>query len=376
LSLIKKLIILHNKKSIDSKIFYINYIYSNEFFLVKPKIFILNNFVKLDVKNYIFSILLYYIFFCGIKIDGLNKYVLSNYSIDFNRLVLFIKLAYGFSKLAVILYICVVKLVKHLFFSSYAVKYNNFFLKKFVYFNLVSTQKLFFYDIIKHSCIYLYYTIALNNNTKNTLSIIQDDILNKHLSKNYFNILCLCQNLYKKNYIYSNYNLLLLKQYINNFNSFESVTMTSISDSKIIVKKFGFFEFFLKKFLEETIQSKILLTFTRNDIDFLLNNQYYLMFVKRIKKLQIFNKDINLVRELIEVLVVTMYTYDVACFKNWLIKVAEKIHFKLHKRLFYIIKIIISKYFNLYFKYFGCLGFCLRVQGKIGLGGSSKTRSF
>jgi ribosomal protein S3 len=40
------------------------------------------------------------------------------------------------------------------------------------------------------------------------------------------------------------------------------------------------------------------------------------------------------------------------------------------------LKVIIIKYFKWYFKYFKCSGFCLKISGKIGLGGSSKTRNF
>jgi hypothetical protein len=266
-----------------------------------------------------------------------------------------------------------------IFFKKGCSSASVFFFKKFIYFFKLSVIQVLpgatIRDNTSNSLYYIFLnTIRVNNGTR--LNLSKAIHFNKGSQYNMFNMLYLCSNLTVENTVPSNYNLLLLKQYINNFNKSDSTLLTSANDIKIISKKFVFFEFFLKKFLENIIKSRIFLTFVRNDMDFILSNQYYLMFIKRIKKLQVFNKDINLVRELVEVLVITMYTFDVVCFKNWLVKVAEKIHFKLHKRLFYVIKIIIAKYFNLYFKYFGCLGFCLRVQGKIGLGGSSKTRSF
>lgn len=196
------------------------------------------------------------------------------------------------------------------------------------------------------------------------------------INESMLNMLYFYKKNYNKNSITSNYSIQLLRYYFNINSTFNYLTSSGFNDSKFLVKRFVFFEIFIKKFLEKVILTKVFLNFVRNDLDFLVNNQYYLLFLRRIKKLQIFNKDLNLIRELVEVLIIMLYTYDVICFKNWLIKIAEKMHFKLHKRLFYVLKILISKYFVLYFKYFGCLGFCLRVQGKIGLGGSSKTRSF
>jgi hypothetical protein len=82
-----------------------------------------------------------------------------------------------------------------------------------------------------------------------------------------------------------------------------------------------------------------------------------------------------LIKEFIEVLFLSFYTKDVNLLKNWIIKILEKMHFKMHKKFFYILKVIILKYYY-YFNFLGCLGFCLRVRGKISLGGGSKTRSF
>lgn len=168
----------------------------------------------------------------------------------------------------------------------------------------------------------------------------------------------------------SNYDIQLFSYYINQYN-FKTQQLLGVS-----LRSFFFFEIFLKKFFEVKYQQKIYLTFVKSNVNYLLNNVYYLSLIKRLKKLQIFSKQSNLVKEIVEILTLVFYTHDIILLKNWLINVSEKLHFKSHKKLFYILKVIIIKYFNLYFKYFGCLGFCLKINGKIGLGGSSKTKSF
>lgn len=329
---------------------------------------------------------LYVFFFFGISLGNLNSYVVRNKYSDLPILNVSTRSNLCNNYLKFFFFKKFEKVSSRCFKKLSVVSYNSFFFKRFVYFVKLMFMPLFFNvsslnsDTFKSSYVssrhYIFFYVKPNVHVSNNLFLSKDYSADRSLNLKLFNMLFLCNGLGKKNVLLSNYNLLLLRHYINKFNGAESNVANGLGDTKVVTKKFVFFEFFLKKFLEGMICNRIFLTFVRNDIDFILSNQYYLMFIKRVKKLQIFNKDINLVRELVEVLVITMYTYDITCFKNWLVKVAEKIHFKLHKRLFYIIKIIISKYFSLYFKYFGCLGFCLRVQGKIGLGGSSKTRSF
>lgn len=326
---------------------------------------------------------LYIFFFYSISLVSLNSFLLCNKYSDLPILSMSNSIKTFSNTLYLFCFKKFEKVSLITFKNLNTLSYTSFFFKKFVYFVRLRYAPLALSVSNKNlsktfNCdqYYVFFYNKHNLFSNNYLALNKDYSAERSISIKLFNMLFLCSGLTKKKLLLSNYNLLLLKHYISKFSNTDSSLFNSLNDNKVVTKKFVFFEFFLKKFLEGMICNRIFLTFVRNDIDFILSNQYYLMFIKRVKKLQIFNKDINLVRELVEVLVITMYTYDVTCFKNWLIKVAEKIHFKLHKRLFYIIKIIISKYFNLYFKYFGCLGFCLRVQGKIGLGGSSKTRSF
>lgn len=372
-----KLLMLHNRKIKNNLMLNkndTNFLCGNKDYF---KLLSLDNYINKNNKCYytiLYNMYLYDIFFYNKNAIYLSKNFFPLINTNFssiikisnkNSIYMFFKYNYKSYSRKIVL--------------SYKIDFTDFFIKKFVIFPFKSVilNRNNFFDLNFNI------TYVILNWTNNKTFLTSTNVYNlvnytKFLNLNIFNMLWLFNNSnIKDKFNFSNYSLFLLKQYVNNFNNNSSIIkINDVSDSKVLVKKFVFFEFFLKKFLEKIIQKRILLSFVRSDLDFILNNSYYLMFVKRIKKLQIFNKDSYLVRELIEVLVIAMYTSDVICFKNWLIKAAEKMHFKLHKRFFYIIKIIISKYFNLYFKYFGCLGFCLRVQGKIGLGGSSKTRSF
>lgn len=371
------MVILHNKKINNSYLVgqkSLSQVY-NSIYCVKLYYFFLTNLYSISM----YAMFYYTIFFYRLSAVQLNQYFLNldyrgNYKLNFvstlslsKRLVIYFyyKFFFKFNDFSCF------NLFKRSFVKS------NYFPAGFSYFKLLgSINNVNNLNFHTHEFQYLIVDNFFNlKNAANYNLNLSSDLCTFTTNK-FFNFLQLLNNKSSKDLLLSNYNLFLLRQYLNSFNYRDSNKLVTNYDSKILTKNFFFFEFFLKKFIERTVSNNVCLTFVRNDIDFILNNQYYLMFLKRIKKLQVFNKDINLVRELVEVLIVSLYTYDVICFKNWLIKVAEKIHFKLHKRLFYIIKIIIAKYFSLYFKYFGCLGFCLRVQGKIGLGGSSKTRSF
>jgi hypothetical protein len=210
-----------------------------------------------------------------------------------------------------------IKSNKYIRLSSLIFSNRKFFFKKFIFFSKLRFSKDLFntLDIRNSSSYFMFFSQKfLFNSSIATSGKIA--MLDKPLNFKLFNLLGLCSNFVNSRVQLSNYNLLLLKHYLAKFDKFELNSSGALIDLKAVSKKFVFFEFFLKKFLEKMISRRIFLTFVRNDIDFLLNNQYYLMFIKRVKKLQIFNKDINLVRELVEVLVITMYTHDVICFKN------------------------------------------------------------
>lgn len=375
--ILKNLLVLQNQRNFTKKLVYLQNnrnAFNVIFFSYKFLICFFYNFSS-NMK-FIFNYIIYYFFIQGFL--KFNSTALYNYSKVIKSNLDSLQISNGIvinkSSLWFIYIIVPIKLVFFLQNKKYFYKKTTFYYKqynKFIY--TIKYKK--FYKYLNN----LNYALLIQcnqSNVSNYINILK--FTNNINSTNDFilNMLYFYKKNYNKNIVASNYSLQLLRYYFNINNTFNYLTSSGFNDSKLLVKRFVFFEIFIKKFLEKVILTKIFLNFVRNDLDFLVNNQYYLLFLRRIKKLQIFNKDLNLVRELIEVLIIMLYTYDVICFKNWLIKIAEKMHFKLHKRLFYVLKILISKYFMLYFKYFGCLGFCLRVQGKIGLGGSSKTRSF
>ena len=67
---------------------------------------------------------------------------------------------------------------------------------------------------------------------------------------------------------------------------------------------------------------------------------------------------------------------DVNYFYKWFIKVFEKNFYRKHKKLLYTLKLFFKNYLFIYFKFFNCLGFLLKIKGKISVGGNSKKRSY
>lgn len=341
--------------------------------------------------NYLYLIIYYYNLF--LNYSDLNKFLISQNSIfiSLNSLVKkFFFLKKSKSNLKFILFYFLVFKKKYNFFLNFNVLLNinidvnlkfKFFMKylnclNFKNFNIFKPQIIFDNSSI-NTYKYLYFSKIFKKNNE----LIVLDTTNNSLIKN-FNL-----NFYFIEFFFKKVNKILTSQILGNYNFFlfqyyVLFKLNNFSDNNVssnnlfAIKNFFFFDIFVKKFFEEKLQKPIYLSFVKNNVDFLNYNIYYLNLIKRIKKLQIFNKYFRFIKEFLEILILTFYTKDIFLFKNWLIKVSEKLHFKVHKRLFYIIKVIVMKYFSLYFKYFNCLGFCLRVKGKIGLGGSSKTKTF
>ena len=169
----------------------------------------------------------------------------------------------------------------------------------------------------------------------------------------------------------SNYYLNNIYIYFNLFFNLKNKSIHSNNFNKICI---NLNNFFLRKFIEIFFNKKCFLKFNKYDLSTLDMNVIYLNLYKRLKKMQIFNKSKSLLKEFLEISLLLVYTKDLRLFKNWVIKVSENMHFKLHRKFFYIFKIVFQKYFLLYGKDFGCLGFYFKVKGKIGLGGNSKKK--
>jgi hypothetical protein len=139
---------------------------------------------------------------------------------------------------------------------------------------------------------------------------------------------------------YSNYNIDTFKLYVfNHINLFKNLFNEKA--------KFLFiFEIFLKNFFELKFKKNICLVFSASNLKNLTRNTYYLVLAKRLRRLKIFKRQSILIREMLEILTTSFYNHDILLFKNWLIRTAEKFHFKTHRKFFYTLKVIIIKYFK------------------------------
>lgn len=169
----------------------------------------------------------------------------------------------------------------------------------------------------------------------------------------------------------SNYYLSNLYRYIKlvSENKNSLITIKGLSERFLVLNNF-----FCKKFIEIFLNKKVYIQYRRYDLLFLNFNIIYLNLFRRLKKVQLFNKHSGILSEFIEIAVIMLYSKDVQLFSGWLKKVLENMHFKIHRKFFYLLKIIFYNFFLIYFKYFGCMGFFFKVKGKIGLGGNSKKK--
>lgn len=241
--------------------------------------------------------------------------------------------------------------------------FNDFFFLNVFYFLDLNNK---FSKIVNYS----------SNNSILTLSksdFLEKKKINIFLLFNFFESLNVS---FKNNfYSYSNYSIKNINIYFNLFfNSYSNDNYFKLQQNQ---NKFlaSLSNFFLRKFIEQFSNKKCYIVFNSYDIVFLEINSMYISLYKRLKKIQMFNRSGNFLKELLEIVILVLYSKDLRLLNNWIVKVSERMHFKLHKKFFYLIKMVFYKYFFLYFKYFGCLGFFLKVKGKIGLGGNSKKRN-
>ena len=237
-----------------------------------------------------------------------------------------------------------------------------------------SFLSFFFFNYFKFFFLKKFY--QLNYALNNSLSVNKqlDNFINKYNNVSWIYVLDILNNLKSNTNIKfypSNYYLRNIFIYLNLFSLYKDNSLYTKNTNKMVV---GLNNFFLKKFIEVFFNKKCFLKFNQYDVQLLDTNNIYLSLYKRLKKFQMFGKSGTLLREFLEISLILIYTKDLRLFKNWVIKVSENMHFKLHRKFFYVFKIVFQRYFLLYFKYFGCLGFYFKVKGKIGLGGNSKKK--
>lgn len=135
----------------------------------------------------------------------------------------------------------------------------------------------------------------------------------------------------------------------------------------------NFFNFFLINFLEKFLLKKIWIRFATND-PFTQNYKNYInTFCDNYNHLyKRFNRLIA-VRELLEILVLTLSTHDLQIFLMFLKRKFEHSHFKKHRKILSILFDVIRKNPTM-FAEFNVKGFFFDIRGKVGVSGNAKKR--
>jgi hypothetical protein len=80
--------------------------------------------------------------------------------------------------------------------------------------------------------------------------------------------------------------------------------------------------------------------------------------------------------DLYRIILIIFKSTDIDLLKVWVKKAFEKVSFKKHKLLCYMLRFYLKRLFLVYRRYTPCLGFYLRVKGKIAVGGNARKRNF
>lgn len=71
-----------------------------------------------------------------------------------------------------------------------------------------------------------------------------------------------------------------------------------------------------------------------------------------------------------------LITKDVTHFYRWFTDFFENLFYRKHRRPLYALKLFFCNYLFIYFRSLKCLGFFIKIRGKIGVGGNSKRRRY
>lgn len=80
--------------------------------------------------------------------------------------------------------------------------------------------------------------------------------------------------------------------------------------------------------------------------------------------------------ELVRIVFLMLLTKDIYYFYKWFIRIFENTFYRKHKKLLYTLKLFFKNYILIYLNFFNCLGFFLKISGKISVGGNSKKRKY
>lgn len=335
----------------------------------------------------------------NVEIKILKKLELINSkTIIFKKIVNFKKIYYFFpKKTSLLIFFYIFKQIK-----NNLVNFKKFLIFFYMFLKYKKKEKFVLKKKFKKSEINLFKNNTTNITKKTTqyffknfanLDLIFSSINFKHNIGNY------------KTFFFSNLKLLLRdntqilsdffetkeikKKYLNKFAKLNTpileflnpkIKMSIVnmySSSKYYdVSKFAFN--YIVNFFENFLLSKIVLSITSNDKEkkvFFKNRN--LISISR--SLYFYKNRIGkglFLEEMIELLLISFIKKDITIFKNWFRIIMEKLHFKKHKKLLYLLKYMFLKFLWKYFIILGCLGFKLSVSGKIGVSGNSKTRTW
>lgn len=133
---------------------------------------------------------------------------------------------------------------------------------------------------------------------------------------------------------------------------------------------------FLVKFLEYFLNKKIYLSFKK--INFLLfkfkKNKFLIFLKKKFYRDMMFTRDKNFLKEMIEIIWITFFLKDSNFFMNWFTQKFQSISLRNHKKFLRVLKLLLVRYYNFFFRNTNVLGFFFDIRGKVGVAGNAKKR--
>jgi hypothetical protein len=130
------------------------------------------------------------------------------------------------------------------------------------------------------------------------------------------------------------------------------------------------------RFFEHLFQKKIFISFKK--INFMVlkfkKNKFITFVVKKLGKNLSFVKYKHFLKDLIKILWITFIFKDSTFFVNWFGRNFSAQPLRNHKKFLRVLKLLLLRYYNFFFKNTGVLGFFFDVRGKLGVSGNAKKR--
>lgn len=162
--------------------------------------------------------------------------------------------------------------------------------------------------------------------------------------------------------------------------NYNSVFKTNKNLKKFFFKKKNFlhsyvYTFFLK-FFEYFLKKKVFMSFKK--VNFLLfkfkKNKLMIFLKKKLGKNLFFIKDKSFLQSMVKILWLTFFFKDSTFFTNWFCQKFQNLSLRDHKKFLRVLKLVLLRYYNFFFKNTNVLGFFFDVRGKLGVSGNAKKR--